>query len=140
MQSLISALAALTLSLTAFAATLPKETEINVPQIQQINQVEQAEDSRVTSLNECENGGKWDEKKVLDTDKFYSYGGLQYHLNTFRTFGEKYNVIPKGLTDDEIKKIIYDKKLQVDIATHMLNDGLWYHWKNCSVKAGIDKL
>lgn len=84
-------------------------------------------------LNLCENSGKWDNTRILDVNGKYSYGGLQFQLETFMRFGKKYEILPDWLTEKEVIKeeLIYDRDLQIAIASKMLADGLWYHWKKC---------
>ena len=80
-------------------------------------------------LAQCESGNRW--IVILDVNGKYSYGWWQFQLSTFRTFGEKYNIIQKGMSNEELRHWISFKSLQGRIADRMLSDGLWQHWINC---------
>lgn len=82
-------------------------------------------------LGKCETRNNPNIEPHIDIDGWYVYGEYQFKLETFRRYGEYYNIIAKGLTDQEIREIISTKDLQDRLATSMLNDGLWRHWTNC---------
>lgn len=72
--------------------------------------------------------------KVLDTNNKYSYGLLQFQLDTFYGFGKEYGIIPSEMKKWEAKLLIHNPHVQKAIAKEMLEDGLDYHWKNCRDK------
>ena len=72
--------------------------------------------------------------KVLDINNKYSYGLLQFQLDTFYGFGKQYGFFPEGFTREEARLMIHIPSLQRAIAKEMLDDGLDYHWKNCRDK------
>jgi len=76
--------------------------------------------------------------KVKDSNGQYSYGCLQFQMPTFKSYGLKYGLI---LKDDErnLNEIIYDCKLQKEIAEAMLREdsGNWRHWYTSVVKKNL---
>lgn len=87
----------------------------------------------LTDLVRCESSGRIN-VKVLDTNKEYSYGILQFQVGTFNSFGKKYKILSDSLEMSETENLIYDPNLQIKIASKMIDEGLWYHWKNCYEK------
>lgn len=86
----------------------------------------------IKKLNQCENGGRWDQRAIVDTNGKYSYGGLQFQFATFKSFGLKYGVIPADWDDARIIENIYRQEMQTAIAGKMIDDGLGSrHWVNC---------
>lgn len=83
----------------------------------------------IDSLATCESNQTPD-VKILDSDGYYSYGWLQFHLRTFNMFGEKY-----GLPHDDI----LSPAEQIPIAKAMIKEGLWTQWTNCAKSIGLDK-
>lgn len=86
-------------------------------------------------LRYCESQNR-DHITVMDTNNKYSYGGLQFQLETFMGFGKQYGILPKELTNEEGLLLIHNPYIQRGIALEMLNDNLSYHWKNCRDKIG----
>lgn len=68
---------------------------------------------------------------IVDTNGKKSYGKYMFQLQTFYNFGKKYKLIPHDASLKDAENMILDPLLQEQIATKMLKDGLWYHWKNC---------
>ena len=68
---------------------------------------------------------------IIDTNNLKSYGKYMFQLQTFYNFGKKYKLIPHDASLGDAENMILDPLLQEQIATKMLKDGLWYHWKNC---------
>lgn len=87
----------------------------------------------IDKLEDCESSGRYN-IVVMDTNNKYSYGGLQFQLDTFYGFGLKYGFFPKELTKEEARLLIHIESLQKAIAREMLEDGYDYHWKNCRDK------
>lgn len=94
-----------------------------------------AQDTWIEALHQCESDGK-DTITVLDSNNKYSYGGLQFQLDTFMSYGKKYNILPKEFTVTEGRLFIHNYFVQKAIAKEMLNDGLSSHWRNCTRKIG----
>lgn len=94
-----------------------------------------AQDVWIEALHQCESQGR-DSITVLDSNNKYSYGGLQFQLGTFMSFGKKYNILPKEFTEAEGKLLIHNISVQRAIAKEMLDDKLSYHWANCVRKIG----
>ncbi len=107
-----------------------------------VNKVEyvKAEEETIThqqlvwlyTLENCESRGRED-IKILDSNKKYSYGVLQFQMDTFLREGKKYGLIEANLTSKEVleTKMIYDVDLQESIANRILLDGGESHWHNC---------
>lgn len=82
----------------------------------------------MNALEWCESNGSTT-VKVIDSDGYYSYGALQFHMNTFLMYAEKYG-IPATTTD------IYNEQLQKRVAWQMLEHGLQSQW-TCARKVGM---
>ena len=133
MPTLISALAGLTLALTTYASTLTTaEYEIKPKEPEQ-------PDATITALINCESGNRWD-IRILDTNNAYSYGGLQYQIATFKRYGEKYNLIEKGLGEEALRTLVYSRDLQIKVTREVLKEPLGiYNWYNCGKKLDLIK-
>lgn len=70
--------------------------------------------------------------KVLDTNNHYSYGSLQFQMQTWLSYGKLYDL---KTTEENI----YDGDLQKELAYRMINDkkSNWNHWLNCATKHGL---
>lgn len=95
----------------------------------------QSQTEWINQLSLCESGGKSD-ITVLDTNNKYSYGEFQFQLGTFMGYGKQYGILPQSLTDEEGLLLIHNPYIQRALATMMLDNGLSYHWKNCSQSIG----
>lgn len=95
----------------------------------------QSKEVWIESLHQCESQGR-DEITVLDSNHKYSYGGLQFQLDTFMSFGKLYNILPEELTNKEGLLLIHTFSIQKAIAREMLDDGLQKNWLNCVKKIG----
>ena len=87
----------------------------------------------IDKLGKCESRDR-PSIKILDTNNKYSYGLLQFQLETFYSFGKKYGFFPEEFTREEARLMINIPSLQKAIAKEMLDDGLDWHWKNCRDK------
>lgn len=88
-------------------------------------------DPIIVKLAQCESNNRWD-IKVMDSNHKYSYGGLQFQLETFYLFGKRYGILDKKMELREAENLVYDKETQIAIATRMIEDGLLKdHWKIC---------
>ena len=94
----------------------------------------------IDQLNKCENFGRWDDNIVLDTNKRYSYGGLQFQMTTFISQGILYGVLPADITIEDAREIIHLEPLQREIAKGMIKDRKAHTtlgWFNCWRKMGL---
>ena len=87
----------------------------------------------IEKLRQCESQGR-DYITILDSNNKYSYGSLQFQLDTWLGFGKQYGFLPKEFTKAEAKLLIHNPHLQKAIAREMLDNGLDFHWKNCRDK------
>jgi len=86
----------------------------------------------VAELSKCENYGKWDNRKIVDSNKKYSYGGLQFQKSTFLQYGHESAILPEWIDETNFETYIYDKDIQTLIAEYMIGKGIGkYHWVNC---------
>lgn len=92
-------------------------------------------DDWIEKLSMCESRGR-SNIKILDSNNKYSYGELQFQLDTFIYFGKKYDILPDEFTRKESLLLIHNSGVQKAIAREMLDDGLSYHWLNCVKKIG----
>lgn len=67
--------------------------------------------------------------KILDSNNKYSYGCLQFQLDTFREFSQRYKLFP-DVEMGEYENLIYDCNLQKKLAKEMIkeNHDNWRHW------------
>ena len=75
----------------------------------------------IHELEQCESGGRPD-IKILNANKEYSYGILQFQMRTWLFYGKEF-----GATEENI----YDPLLQEQVAEKMLDAGESLHWKAC---------
>lgn len=74
------------------------------------------------ALEWCESKGIQSSINPNDVDNTPSYYSFQFKPSTFKYYGEKYEVIPEGLSDKVIAEKIKDHFLQREIVSNMLND------------------
>ncbi len=82
-----------------------------------------AKDVWINNLALCETGNR--DVTILDTNKKYSYGYLQFQMGTWLAYGKSL-----GATSANI----HDYALQHQVARTMLNAGLQNQWKTCAEK------
>lgn len=87
----------------------------------------------IGALEYCESRGRSD-IKILDSNDRYSYGILQFQMDTFLRYGKKYGIIATSTTELEAEKMIYDPDLQEKVAHRILLDGGEKNWNNCYKK------
>ena len=92
-------------------------------------------DDWIEKLSMCESRGR-SHITILDSNNKYSYGELQFQLDTFIYYGKKYEILPKEFTRKESLLLIHNSGVQKAIAREMLDDGLSGHWLNCVRKIG----
>ena len=70
-----------------------------------------------------------DHIKILDHNLRYSYGCLQFQMETFRSYVRKYDLL-ENTEDAELENMIYDCSIQKTLARKMLEDdpGNWRNW------------
>ena len=85
------------------------------------------------TLEFCESRGM-ENLKFLDSNDRYSYGILQFQMESFLREGKKYNILDKNITKEEAQKEIYNVGLQEQIANQMLLNGGESNWFNCYSK------
>lgn len=74
------------------------------------------------ALEWCESQGHGDAINKVDKDGTPSYYWLQFKPGTFRGYGEKYLLIEKGKSDEEIMELMKNYELTIDIMEHMIAD------------------
>lgn len=79
-------------------------------------------------LEWCESRGVQTAVNPNDRDNTPSYYSFQWKPSTFRYFGEKYGLIEKGLTSEEIMEKMKDYGLQVLILNEMIGEREKINW------------
>lgn len=89
----------------------------------------------IDKLIDLESEGKTN-LKILDLNGLHSFGCLQFQMGTFREFGLKYKFFSE---DDDLNKLIFDCKLQKEIAQRMIRDNPenWKKWYTSVVVRGL---
>lgn len=88
----------------------------------------------IEKLNKCENYGRWDNRKIIDSNNRYSYGGLMFQKSTFLGYGHESGILPEWIDDTNFEKYIYDRDIQTAIAEYMIKQGVgptYGGWFNC---------
>lgn len=96
----------------------------------------------IEALNCCENYCRWDMNKIVDSNGYYSYGGLMFQAKTLLYYGQKYSIVPPWVDIDYIKTVIYDRDLQTRVAIEMIKNGLGpttHGWYNCWKSHNLDQ-
>ena len=81
------------------------------------------------ALEWCESRGVMTAINPNDLDNTPSYYSYQWKPGTFKYYGEKYGVIEKGKTEEEIMELMKDYELQRQILTAMVLDGKNIKWE-----------
>lgn len=78
----------------------------------------------IEEVSKCEDSTGNPEIRVLDTNGRYSYGVMQFQMQTWLSMGKKYGIetTPENITD---------ALLQKELAMLILNDGGWNNWYIC---------
>jgi hypothetical protein len=76
----------------------------------------------ITSLEWCESAGIPEAINPRDRDGTPSYYSFQWKPATFRQYGERYELIEKGLSDAQIMAIMKDYELSREIVRKMVDD------------------
>lgn len=94
----------------------------------------------LASLEYCESRGNKNAINKVDLDGTPSYYSFQFKPGTFKSYGEKYGVIGKGKTPDEIMELMKSYDLQKGIVTFMIHDStvVWKkQFPDCVRKFGL---
>lgn len=87
-------------------------------------------------LINCESRGNI--KAINTNDRkitgYPSFGILQFQPKTLLTYGKKYELLPEEFSLKETMLIIWNPNLQKEIATKMIEDEEFKHWKTCYKK------
>ena len=81
----------------------------------------------------CESGGN---PKAINTQDakitgHASKGLFQFQPNTFHKAVLRYKLFPEGTSKEEVLKKIYDPVFNAAAAHGLIEDGEYWHWKNC---------
>lgn len=89
------------------------------------------------TMQYCESKGIQD-IKILDSNNRYSYGVMQFQMETFLREGKNYALVSPETTPKQAEdsKLIYSISLQEKIAHRMLLKGGQKNWYNCTKKLG----
>ena len=114
-------------------------TFAELPLKEQVAILAEDTDARISQLAWCES--RWNERvKVWDVNS-YSYGWLQFKMNTWLNEGKKYKILPPEFTKEEAQLLIFNRHLQIAIAKEMLKQpGGWRAWFNCSKMIKLDRV
>lgn len=127
-KALATAVATGNLMFSGLATATPASTLAMSPQ--PTSAIEQATplDLWIEDLAQLESRGE-EHIRILDVNGRYSYGCLQFQLDTFRRFGVKYGLVTDG-DNESLRALIYDCDLQKAIAKAMIQDNQanWRHW------------
>lgn len=81
-----------------------------------------AQEAWIDRLEACESQNDPTAINPKDRDGTPSYYSFQFKPATFRSFGEAYKVLPRGLTHDELMEALKRRDLQRAIVSHMIGD------------------
>lgn len=94
-------------------------------------------DAWIDSLVAKESEGKA-HIKILDHNDRYSYGCLQFQMETFESYIKRYNLLPYA-EYSELENMIYDCDFQKLLTRKMIeeNPENWRHWYTSVAKRGL---
>jgi hypothetical protein len=118
-----------------FAVSSPLQVPVRQPSSEVILERD-ALDRWMTLLAEAESGNDAS-LKILDTNRRYSYGCLQFQFRTFQQYAREYSLF-EGLEERDLRREIYNCESQRKLAMLMLTDDYtnWRHWRNAVKKIG----
>lgn len=99
-----------------------------------------AQEIWISALEWCESQGFPEAVNHFDTDGTASYYSYQFKPGTFRGFGEKYELIDKGLSSDALMELMKDTEIQRSIVRRMIKDtevNLRTQFPGCIRKLGM---
>jgi hypothetical protein len=76
----------------------------------------------ISALEWCESAGITEAINPRDSDGTPSYYSFQWKPGTFRMYAERYGLISKGMTDEEIMGDMQDYELEREIIRKMVDD------------------
>jgi len=119
-----------------FAFSSPLQVPIQQPS-SEVNMERNALDKWMTLLAEAESGNDAT-LKIVDTNRRYSYGCLQFQFRTFRQYAREYALFEE-FDDRGLRREIYNCGSQRKLATMMIEDDYdnWRHWRNTVKKIGL---
>jgi len=82
------------------------------------------------ALEWCESRGDPGAVNPKDRDGTPSYYSFQFKPSTFKSFGERYGIIEKGLEIQEIKERMKDYQITLKIVEAMILDQKNINWEN----------
>jgi len=76
--------------------------------------------------------------RILDTNRKYSYGCLQFQLSTFRQYSREFSLFEDSRAVN-LREEIYNCENQRKLAALMIREdyGNWRHWRNSVKKIGM---
>lgn len=133
-KSLVSGLLSASVSLTGGVST-PANT--NQPAVTQTAHKADKLDVWINSLVAKESEGKV-HIKILDHNDRYSYGCLQFQMETFESYIKRYELLP-NTEDAELENMIYDCDFQKLLTRKMIEEDPenWRHWYTSVAKRGL---
>jgi hypothetical protein len=120
------AIAILLTAMTLAILSVTHETKADTEQIVVIEEpkitITHAQDVWINALEWCESRGNPANINPKDKDNTPSYYSFQFKPGTFRSYGEKYEIIEKGLKEEVLREKMKDQKTQRKIVENMLQD------------------
>lgn len=133
-KSLVSGLLSASVSITGGAGTLANQAQTAIAPVER-----KADklDAWINSLVTKESEGK-SHIKILDHNDRYSYGCLQFQMETFEAYVKRYELLP-NTEDSELENMIYDCDFQKLLTRKMIEEDPenWRHWYTSVAKRGL---
>ncbi len=133
-KSLVSGLLSASVSITGGASTPANPTQIAIAPVERkLDKL----DAWIDSLVAKESEGK-SHIKILDHNDRYSYGCLQFQMETFESYIKRYDLLPHA-EDSELENMIYDCDFQKLLTRKMIEEDPenWRHWYTSVAKRGL---
>lgn len=94
-------------------------------------------DAWIEALVQKESEGK-SHIKIMDHNARYSYGCLQFQMETFEGYVKRYDLLPET-EDAELENMIYDCDIQKTLTRKMIEEDPenWRHWYTSVAKRGL---
>lgn len=107
---------------TSTATTTATTTEIEKKPTPKPTPIAHRQEVWLYALEWCESRAVHSAINEVDLDGTASYYAFQFKPGTFRGYGEKYGVIPTGLSHAEIMELLKSYELQREIVKNMIYD------------------
>ena len=133
-KSLVSGLLSASVSITGGVSAPANPTQIaTAPVERKADKL----DAWINSLVNKESEGR-SHIKILDHNARYSYGCLQFQMETFEGYVKRYELLP-NTEDSELENMIYDCDFQKLLTRKMIeeNPENWRHWYTSVAKRGL---